>query len=64
MVDRVDCYCYTCIKEEAAYGQVILDDGAVLAVSDGFVSNEPNATVCKTIDNPTFKERMFELLLK
>ncbi|MCH4887970.1 nucleoside hydrolase [Acidaminobacter sp. JC074] len=64
MTDRVDCYCYTCIHEEKAYGQVILDDGAVLAVSDGFVSNEPNAVVCKSIDNDLFKNRMFELLLK
>ncbi len=57
------CYCYVCTTEAAAYGQVILNDGSKLAISDGFAGHTPNATVCKTIDNPLFKKRLIELLI-
>ncbi|KEK10882.1 hypothetical protein EP18_14635 [Lysinibacillus sphaericus] len=57
------CYCYVCTTEAAAYGQVILNDGSKLAISDGFAGHMPNATVCKTIDNPLFKKRLIELLI-
>ncbi len=58
------CYCYTCTIEEAAYGQVIINDGSKLAISDGFGGHLPNAVVCKTLDNRLFKNRMLELLVR
>lgn len=62
--EMVPCYCYTCIHEPEAYGQVIINDGSVLAVSQGFTNHVPNALVCKTLDNQLFKSKMFDLLLK
>ncbi len=56
------CYCYTCTKEEAAYGQVIINDGSKLAISDGYAGNIPNAIVCKTIDTNLFKEKLLHIL--
>ncbi|MDO3681156.1 nucleoside hydrolase [Paenibacillus ehimensis] len=58
------CYCYVCTMEEAAYGQVILNDGSKLAISDGFAGHTPNAKVCKTIDNSLFKEKLISLLVR
>lgn len=58
------CYCYTCTMEKEAYGQVIINDGSTLSISEGFAGNTPNATVCKTIDNKLFKERLLDLLIK
>ena len=58
------CYCYVCTMEEAAYGQVILNDGSKLAISDGFTGHTPNAKVCKTIDNLLFKEKLISLLVR
>ncbi|MGE7907953.1 nucleoside hydrolase [Peribacillus sp. NPDC094092] len=57
------CYCYVCTTEEATYGQVIVNDGSKLAISDGFAGHTPNATICKTIDNQLFKKRLLELLV-
>ncbi|MGE7114513.1 nucleoside hydrolase [Lysinibacillus sp. NPDC047702] len=57
------CYCYVCTTEAAAYGQVIINDGSKLAISDGFAGHIPNATVCKTIDNQLFKKRLLALLV-
>ncbi|QQZ10312.1 nucleoside hydrolase [Heyndrickxia vini] len=57
------CYCYVCTIEEATYGQVIINDGSKLAISDGFGTNLPNATVCKRIDNHLFKNRLLEILV-
>ena len=57
-------YCYTCTIEEPAYGQVIINDGSSLSVSDGFVKHAPNATVCKVLDNKVLKERMLDLIMK
>ena len=64
VIDSVPCYCYTCVIEPAAYGQVIIDDGSVLAVSDGFIRQQPNAIVCKTIDTTKWKDKLFQLLLQ
>ena len=58
-----ECYCKTCIVDPSTYGQVILDDGSVLAVSEGFVNHAPNAVVCKTIDNKVFKSKLIDLLV-
>ncbi|WP_010492950.1 nucleoside hydrolase [Paenibacillus elgii] len=58
------CYCYVCTMEEAAYGQVILNDGSKLAISDGFAGHTPNAKVCKTINNRLFKEKLISLLVR
>ncbi|KZE81945.1 hypothetical protein AV654_09745 [Paenibacillus elgii] len=58
------CYCYVCTMEEAAYGQVILNDGSKLAISDGFAGLTPNAKVCKTINNRLFKEKLISLLVR
>ncbi|CAH0235496.1 hypothetical protein [Peribacillus simplex] len=38
------CYSYVCTTEEAPCGQVIINDGSKLAISDGFGSNHPNTT--------------------
>ncbi|MEC0300394.1 nucleoside hydrolase [Peribacillus frigoritolerans] len=57
------CYCYVCTTEEATYGQVIVNDGSKLAISDGFAGHTPNATICKTIDNQLFKKRLLEILV-
>lgn len=64
VLEKKLCYCYTCTLEEAAYGQVIVNDGSKLAISDGFAGHSPNATVCKSIDNRLFKTRLLDLLLK
>lgn len=64
VLDSVECFCKTCIIDPYTYGQVIIDDGGVLAVSDGFINEEPNAVMCKSIDNETFKSKMFNLLLQ
>lgn len=64
VIESISCYCYVCTSEPAAYGQVIVDDGSVLAVSNGFAKHETNAIVCKTIDNQAFKAKLFDLLLK
>lgn len=62
--DSVECFCKACIIDPSTYGQVIIDDGSVLAVSDGFINHAPNAIVCKSIDNKKFKSRMLNLLLQ
>lgn len=64
VLEKKLCYCYTCTVEEAAYGQVIINDGSKLAISDGFGSHTPNAVVCKTIDSKLYKERLLNLLIK
>lgn len=56
------CYCYTCTKEEAAYGQVILHDGSDYCISDTFWKYTPNAIVCKTLNNKLYKEKLIELI--
>ena len=64
IIEKKLCYCYTCTLEEAAYGQVIVNAGSKLAISDGFAGHTPNATVCKTINNNLFKKRLLDLLVK
>lgn len=58
------CYCYVCTTEEATYGQVVINDGSKLAISDGFGSNLPNAVVCKRIDHQLYKQRLSSLLIR
>ena len=58
------CHCFTCTKEEAAYGQVIVNEGLKLAISDGYAGHEPNARVCRRIDNGLYKEKLELLLIK
>ncbi len=64
VIDSALCFCKACIIDPSTYGQVIVDDGSVLAVSDGFANHSPNAIVYKSIDNKTFKRNMLDLLLK
>lgn len=64
VVDSTECFCKACIIDPSTYGQVIVDDGSVLAVSEGFIDHAPNAIMCKSIDNETFKSKMFNLLLQ
>lgn len=59
-----ECFCKACYIDPDTYGQVIVDDGSVLAVSEGFINHAPNSKVCKSIHYETFKTRMFDLLLK
>ena len=63
VTDSAACFCKACVIDPFTYGQVIVDDGSVLAVSDGFISHSPNAVVCKSIDNQSFKAKLFDLLL-
>lgn len=58
VIEALPAHCYTCTKEEAAYGQVIVDTGTF-----GNVSKEFNATVIKTIDSALYKKRLTELLI-
>ena len=62
--DSAECFCKVCIIDPCSYGQVIVDDGSVLAISDGFINYATNATVCKSINNRAFKSKMFNLLLQ
>lgn len=64
VLESRSCYCYTCTIEEAAYGQVIINAGRKLAISDGFAGHLPNAMVCKALDNKLFKDKMLELLVR
>lgn len=64
ILESLYCYCYVCTGERATYGQVIIDDGSFPSVSDVFINYKPNAVVCKTLDNKTFKKKMFDLLIK
>ena len=57
------CYAYVCLKEEAAYGQVILNDGSKLAIQEGFGGHNPNVEVCTKIDTDLFKKRLLSLLM-
>lgn len=62
--DSAECFCKACTIDPSTYGQVIVYDGSILAVSDGFIEHNPNAIVCKSIDISTFKSKMLELLLR
>lgn len=64
IIESLECYCYTCIHEIPAYGQVIIDDGNLLEVSDGFNKHNSNATVCKSINSKLLKTRLFDLISK
>ncbi len=48
---------YTCVeyKNDSSYGQVIIDQMNLL-------SQPPNATICRAIDGPKFKQRLFQAL--
>ncbi|MGY4688645.1 nucleoside hydrolase [Salibacterium sp. K-3] len=63
ILDGKLCHCYVCTIEEATYGQVIINDGRKLAISNGGGSNIPNATVCKRIDKQLYKKRLSKLLV-
>ncbi|MDW7668821.1 MAG: nucleoside hydrolase [Bacillota bacterium] len=63
VLEAPECYCYTCIKEEATYGQVIIHDWE-FTNWPGFDDNKPNAKVIKKIDHKKFKEKLIEILLK
>ncbi|MFB4169073.1 nucleoside hydrolase [Virgibacillus sp. JSM 102003] len=58
------CHCYVCNQEEPAYGQVIINDGSKLAITEGFSNHAPNANVCKKIDKQLFKQRLLDLLVQ
>ncbi|WP_312429856.1 nucleoside hydrolase [Lacrimispora sp.] len=64
VTDSTECFCKACYIDPSTYGQVIVDDGSVLAVSDGFSVQRPNSMVCRSIDNKAFKSKMFHLLLQ
>lgn len=64
VVEEKWCYCYVCTTEEAAYGQVIINDGSKLAISDGFAGHTPNAKVCKTINHAFFKQKLLGILMQ
>ncbi len=57
ITEGIEAHCYTCTKEEPAYGQVIVDPGTY-----GNDTKPFNATVIKSIDIKKYKERLIELL--
>lgn len=61
VLEKKPCYAYVCLKEEAAYGQVILNDGSKLAIQEGFGGHNPNVEVCTKIDTDLFKKRLLSL---
>jgi len=61
-IEKKACHAYVCLKEEAAYGQVILNDGSKLAIQEGFGEHAPNVEVCTKIDNALYKKRLLSLL--
>lgn len=63
VLEKKPCYAYVCIKEEAAYGQVIFNDGSKLAIQEGFAGHNPNVVVCTKIDTKLYKKRLLSLLM-
>lgn len=59
ITEGIEAHCYTCTKEEAAYGQVIVDPGSYGNTTKAF-----NARVIKSIDIRTYKDRLIALLTK
>lgn len=59
--ESVPCYAYVCTKEEATYGQVILNDFQAFSVHS---TKKPatNVEVCKTLDARLFKEKVKQQL--
>jgi inosine-uridine nucleoside N-ribohydrolase len=64
VIESKAAHCYTCISDDPAYGQVIIDEGSIHPVSSSYVNQEPNATVCKTLNNSLMKQRILDLLMK
>lgn len=63
VLDAPHCYCYTCTKEAQAYGQVIIDDRRLRAITDyEGITEPPNALVVRTMDYKGYKQRLAELL--
>lgn len=58
------CHAHVCLKEEAAYGQVIFNTGAKLAIQEGFMGKPINAEVCTILDEKLYKQRLLASLLK
>lgn len=63
VITKKPCYAYVCLKEEAAYGQVIFNDGSKLAIQEGFGEHTPNVEVCTEIDTGLFKKRLLSALM-
>ena len=63
-IEKKPCYAYVCRKEEAAYGQVIFNDGSKLAIQEGFGEHAPNVEVCTKLDNALYKKRLLSLLME
>lgn len=57
--EAVEAHCYTCTKEEPAYGQVIVDPGTFGNETKAF-----NAKVIKSINVPVYKKKLIEALTK
>lgn len=63
VLDAWDCYCYTCTKEEPAYGQVIPFSPKARDATEGpYVNLPPNARVVREIDYTLFKKRLIDML--
>ena len=63
-IEKKPCYAYVCRKEEAAYGQVIFNDGSKLAIQEGFGEHAPNVEVCTKLNNALYKRRLLSLLME
>ncbi len=65
VVDAPFCTCHTCTKDDYTYGQVIVDEHNVLAISAYPGSADAsNATVIKTMDYSGFKRKLADLLMQ
>ena len=63
VLDAWDCYCYTCTKEDPAYGQVIpFNPKACHTTETAYESVPCNACVVREIDYTLFKKRLIEML--
>ena len=63
-IEKKPCYAYVCRKEEAAYGQVIFNDGSKLAIQEVFGEHEPNVEVCTKLNNALYKRKLLSLLME
>lgn len=62
VLESEDRYCYTCYKEQATYGQVILFQPGAQPTAGGYENRPANATGVKQIDNKLFKSRLLDRL--
>lgn len=61
--EAVQCYCYTCTKEEMLYGQVVPYKKDELTIKSRFDYEEENAVVIKAMNTRILKDKIMSILL-